>query len=97
MPLYEYRCHECGTVFEVMQKFSDQPLETHAGCGGKVERLISPSVLHFKGTGWYVTDYARGNGSSGSGPSKTDAGQKADAGAKKEPAAAKPAPAGDKK
>ncbi len=64
MPLYEYRCDACGDVFEVMQKFSDAPLETHPGCGGRVEKLLSPPALQFKGTGWYVTDYARKSGSS---------------------------------
>jgi putative FmdB family regulatory protein len=67
MPLYEYSCDRCGKTFEVMQKFSDQPLTTHEGCGGAVERLISPSAFQFKGSGWYVTDYARnGKGSTGS-------------------------------
>jgi putative FmdB family regulatory protein len=59
MPLYEYSCHQCGETFEVMQKFSDLPLAIHEGCGGEVVRLISVSALQFKGTGWYVTDYAR--------------------------------------
>jgi putative FmdB family regulatory protein len=63
MPLYEYRCAQCGKVFEVIQKFSDAPLETHPGCGGKVERLISASAFQFKGTGWYATDYAKGGSS----------------------------------
>lgn len=63
MPLYEYRCHKCGKTFETLQKFSDRPIEVHEDCGGEVERLISPSALHFKGHGWYVTDYAR-NGKS---------------------------------
>jgi len=67
MPLYDYRCHKCGETFEVRQKFSDEPLQTHEGCGGEVERLISVPALQFKGTGWYVTDYARGGGSSSSG------------------------------
>lgn len=63
MPLYEYKCHSCGETFEVIQKFSDAPLEVHPKCGkGPVERLISPPALQFKGTGWYVTDYAGGNG-----------------------------------
>ena len=66
MPLYEYRCDVCGDVFELIQKFSDKPLTTHAGCGGRVERLLSVSALQFKGTGWYVTDYAHKNGSNGS-------------------------------
>ncbi len=63
MPLYEYKCHSCGEKFEVIEKFSDPPLKTHPNCGGEVERLISTSALKFKGSGWYVTDYARsGNG-----------------------------------
>src|SRR5690348_10285056 len=67
MPLYEYSCHRCGKTFEVMQKFSDQPLTTHENCGGEVERLISAPSFQFKGTGWYVTDYGRnGKGSTGS-------------------------------
>jgi putative FmdB family regulatory protein len=58
MPLYEYECKKCGSVFEVLQKLSDPPLEVHEKCGGKVERLISPPAFQFKGSGWYVTDYA---------------------------------------
>ena len=59
MPLYEYQCEQCGNRFEVIQKFSDQPLIQHDGCGGAVQRLISASALQFKGSGWYITDYAR--------------------------------------
>jgi putative FmdB family regulatory protein len=59
MPLYEYRCEQCDNVFEVIQRFSDEPVAIHEGCGGRVERLLSLSALQFKGTGWYVTDYAR--------------------------------------
>jgi putative FmdB family regulatory protein len=66
MPLYDYRCDQCGETFEVMQKFSDEPLKTHDGCGGNVERLISAPALQFKGTGWYVTDYAKSGKSSSS-------------------------------
>lgn len=64
MPLYEYRCHKCGQLFEVLQKFSDKPVETHADCGGVVERLISVSAFQFKGSGFYITDYTKKNGSS---------------------------------
>lgn len=71
MPLYEYQCENCGELFEVMQKFSDEPLTTHAKCGGKVHRLLSAPALQFKGSGWYVTDYAKGSGSSGNGSSKS--------------------------
>ena len=74
MPLYDYRCHKCGETFEVRQKFSDEPLQSHEGCGGTVERLISAPALQFKGTGWYVTDYARGGTSpSGNGSSSSSA------------------------
>jgi predicted nucleic acid-binding Zn ribbon protein len=54
-----------------MQKFSDQPLTTHEGCGGAVERLISPPAFQFKGSGWYVTDYARNGKSSTASDSKS--------------------------
>jgi putative FmdB family regulatory protein len=66
MPMYEYRCHTCGTVFELIQKFSDEPLTVHEGCGGPVERLLSAPALQFKGSGWYITDYARSKGANGS-------------------------------
>src|SRR5437879_2367186 len=61
MPLYEYKCGSCGEVFEIIQKFSDTPLTVHEKCGGAVERLISTSALQFKGSGWYVNDYGKGN------------------------------------
>lgn len=62
MPLYEYRCSKCGSQYEVLQKFSDAPQTMHEGCGGPVERLISAPGLQFKGSGWYITDYARAGG-----------------------------------
>ena len=71
MPLYDYRCHKCGETFEVMQKFSDAPLTVHEGCGGEVEKLLSPPALQFKGSGWYITDYARNGKSSANGKSET--------------------------
>lgn len=71
MPLYEYKCSSCGDVFEVMQKVADEPLTLHESCGGRVERLLSPPALQFKGAGWYVTDYGR------SSKEKTDAGKPA--------------------
>ena len=58
MPLYEYECTQCGQRIEKIQKFSDSPLTTCEKCGGKLEKLISSSAIQFKGTGWYVTDYA---------------------------------------
>jgi putative FmdB family regulatory protein len=73
MPLYEYKCDRCGDLFEVIEKFSDAPLEQHEGCGGHVERQLSVSALQFKGTGWYVTDYARNSGNGKSSGSKSEA------------------------
>jgi putative FmdB family regulatory protein len=61
MPLYEYECKQCGSVFEILQKLSDPPLTVHEKCGGQLNRLLSPPVFQFKGSGWYVTDYAKGS------------------------------------
>ncbi len=69
MPIYEYKCEGCGDVFEVIQKFADEPLAVHDKCGGHVHRLMSAPSFQFKGTGWYVTDYAKGNAS---GPPKAE-------------------------
>ncbi len=60
MPLYEYECEKCGAVFEKIEKFSATPLSTHEQCGGPVHRLLSAPALQFKGSGWYVNDYAKG-------------------------------------
>ena len=59
MPMYEYRCADCGHEFEVIQKFSDAPLTQCPKCSGIVAKLISQSGFQLKGSGWYVTDYAR--------------------------------------
>ena len=59
MPIYEYSCKKCRKTIEVIQKFSDPVLRKHKGCGGALSKLISQSGFQFKGTGWYVTDYAR--------------------------------------
>lgn len=69
MPIYEYKCDRCEEVFEVRQKFADEPLTEHEKCGGAVRRLMSAPALQFKGTGWYITDYGR-SGSGKSGESK---------------------------
>ena len=58
MPIYEYSCQKCGAHTEVMQKISDKPLVRHAKCGGKLTKEWSRTGFQFKGTGWYVTDYA---------------------------------------
>jgi putative FmdB family regulatory protein len=62
MPLYEYQCDACGQRFEVIQKFSDPPVETCRACGGPVKKLLSSPAIQFKGSGWYITDYARKSG-----------------------------------
>jgi putative FmdB family regulatory protein len=62
MPIYEYKCTKCGKEFEVIQKFSDEPVTKCIHCSGKVEKLISQSSFHLKGTGWYATDYAAKGG-----------------------------------
>ena len=59
MPLYEYECGACGHRFEVIQKFSDAPIEKCPSCGSKVRKLQSAPAFQFKGSGWYVTDYAK--------------------------------------
>ena len=60
MPLYEYQCDACGKRFEIIQKFSDAPPEVCRVCGGApVQRLFSSPAIQFKGTGWYITDYAQ--------------------------------------
>jgi len=59
MPLFDYACEACGHTFEILQKFSAPPPAECPSCGGKVERLVSAPAIQFKGTGWYVTDYAK--------------------------------------
>ena len=59
MPIYEYRCDACGRTLEVFQKFSDAPLETCEVCGGQVRKVLHPVAVHFKGSGFYTTEYAR--------------------------------------
>src|ERR1700735_3571932 len=73
MPLYEYECKKCGHRFEKIQKFSDRMVKKCPQCGGQVEQMISAPAVQFKGSGWYVTDYAKKStspGSSGDSPSK---------------------------
>ena len=64
MPLYEYECEACAHRFERIQKFSDPPADTCPTCGkGPVRKLLSSPAIQFKGSGWYITDYARKGGS----------------------------------
>lgn len=77
MPLYEYECQKCGSHSERIEKLSGPHLRKCPKCGGRVERLMSAPAIRFKGSGWYVNDYARS--SPGNTPSKEDgASQKAD-------------------
>lgn len=62
MPIYEYRCDECGASFEVLQRMSDDPLETCEKCGGRLQKVLHPVAIHFKGSGFYTTDYGKGSG-----------------------------------
>ena len=86
MPLYEYECDACGKRFELIQKFSDGPPEACPKCGkGPVQRQVSSPAFQFKGSGWYITDYAR-KGTSPEGErakgesAKEDSSKKADSG-----------------
>jgi putative FmdB family regulatory protein len=93
MPLYEYQCQQCGARSEVLQKLSDGSLTICAACGGPLKRLISSPSVHFKGSGWYATDYARKSGG-GSAPNSEGGGEgKADSVGEAKPAD-KPAAAG---
>ena len=58
MPIYEYACRKCGAHIEILQKLTDKPLSKCRKCGGKLEKQWSASGIQFKGSGWYVTDYA---------------------------------------
>src|SRR5581483_6779093 len=78
MPLYEYQCKKCGHRFERIQRFSDPLVKKCPECGGKVEQLLSPPAVQFKGSGWYVTDYAK-KASAGS-SSKSESETKSDSG-----------------
>lgn len=71
MPIYEYQCDQCGRIEEAIQKFSDRPLTQCRHCSGKLNKLISHSTFHLKGTGWYVTDYAGKSKKGKSDPSTT--------------------------
>ena len=71
MPIYEYQCSKCGEVFEAFQKITDEPLTKCKFCQGKVEKLISQSSFQLKGSGWYLTDYARRSSSGQSEKPKT--------------------------
>jgi putative FmdB family regulatory protein len=72
MPLYEYQCKKCGHRFEKIRQFSDKPIRKCPECGGSVEQLLSAPAVQFKGSGWYVTDYAKKGSSHGTSSSSSD-------------------------
>jgi putative FmdB family regulatory protein len=76
MPLYEYECKKCGHRFEKIQKFSDKMVKKCPECGGQVEQMISAPAVQFKGSGWYVTDYAKKSSSQGSSDNSGDSSSK---------------------
>jgi putative FmdB family regulatory protein len=69
MPLYEYQCDKCAHRFEVIQKYSDAPIDVCPKCGGPVKKLLSSPAIQFKGTGWYITDYGRSGKTDSGAPS----------------------------
>lgn len=83
MPLYEYQCKKCHHRFERIQKFSDPHVKKCPDCGGPVEQVLSAPAVQFKGSGWYVTDYAKkSSGSTASSSSNGESG--ADSAGKKD-------------
>jgi putative FmdB family regulatory protein len=94
MPLYEYLCDVCGRRFETIQKFSDPPLEHCSECGGTVRKQVAAPAFQFKGTGWYITDYAKKgagqtDGAKSENSSKEGSGESAQGGKSTEKAAEK--------
>jgi putative FmdB family regulatory protein len=89
MPLYEYKCDACGRRFERIQRFSEPPPDSCTLCGGgPVHKLLSSPAIQFKGSGWYITDYARKQDQKG-GAKTEGGGSAADGGGKEKPAKAK--------
>ena len=90
MPLYEYKCSQCGHELEALQKAKDKPLEKCPNCGGPLRKLISSPAIQFKGKGWYITDYAKKGGAPSESKGEDKAAAKPEP-AKEKEAAAKPA------
>jgi putative FmdB family regulatory protein len=96
MPLYEYECDACAHRFEKIQKFSDPLVDVCPKCAGHVRKLLSSPAIQFKGSGWYITDYAKKSGnvepssSSSSNSSKGDSSTKSEGGDKKSDNSDKP-------
>jgi len=83
MPLYEYRCLSCGERIEVLQHVGDPPLTRCNRCEGQLEKVISAPALQFKGSGWYVTDYAK-TGKAGTGAARASESAEGGSGSKAE-------------
>jgi putative FmdB family regulatory protein len=77
LPLYEYQCPKCGR-FELIRKFSDETVTKCPTCGSDVQKLLSAPAIQFKGTGWYITDYARKSDGKGKGESAKGEGAKSE-------------------
>jgi putative FmdB family regulatory protein len=76
VPIYEYRCDKCGDSFDVLQRMSDDPLVTCEKCGGTLRKVLHPVAIHFKGSGFYTTDYGKGSGHrSGGGDASSNGGE----------------------
>ena len=91
MPLYEYECTTNGHRFEVIQKFSDAPIETCPTCGSPVHKLISSPAIQFKGSGWYITDYAKKDSTSATKAGQAKDGSTSDTSASSSSTESKPA------
>jgi putative FmdB family regulatory protein len=92
MPIYEYQCKKCNARTEAMQKISDKPLTKCRKCGGRLEKLLSAPAIQFKGSGWYVTDYAGKKGEPKEESKKTDAKEEKSAKSDSTPASDKATP-----
>jgi putative FmdB family regulatory protein len=84
MPLYEYECKKCHHRFERIQKFSDPHIKKCPDCGGAVEQVVSAPAVQFKGSGWYVTDYAKKSSGTASSSSNGESASGADSSGKKD-------------
>ena len=88
MPIYEYVCGSCAKKTEVIQRVGEKPLRVCPHCGGKLKKAISAPAIQFKGSGFYITDYARASSESGKG--QKDSGEKAESKVAKTESAGKP-------
>lgn len=79
MPNYDYKCEKCGAVYEISHAFDERPRKTCLAdsCDGRLRRVFSPPTIIFKGSGWHVTDYGRGNGRNDKSKSPTESAEKA--------------------